>query len=129
MKKSLAVFRSIFLIPVMYSVNILFGSLMNTGIIGKVLYGALLIFIIIGILGMLFKNHNINNSISYNIIFIIIEIFTILISCLYNKLIASGIYMESITQLKLIYLFFIMLILGVVINTLSTSFDNEKEKD
>ena len=129
MKKCLYLFRSILLIPVMYSIILMFDSLMTIGIIGKILYGASIVFILLGILGLVLKNHNINDSISYNIIFILVETFIVIIGALYNNISINGIYSQNIVHFKTIYIFFILLIIGVVINASSISLNEKQKKD
>lgn len=119
MKKALKVLipiRNIMLIPVIIAIMQL-GPAKQVGYSGILLYVLSFVFIILGIIGIILKDHNMNNSLLYNIIYVLTEISFVIMAYITGKSIDMMIFEQSYTYFQIAYLFISFMIILIMLNT------------
>src|SRR5574344_145764 len=95
--KVLYIVRSLLLIPVMWFIMEMLDVMKNTGFFGIFFLILIFLFVVLGIFGMLFIEHNMNKLLGYNIIYIIFGLFSIIvIGIIANTIIITGMDKQDI---------------------------------
>ncbi|HPE14926.1 MAG TPA: hypothetical protein PLT65_03740 [Bacilli bacterium] len=135
--KVLYIVRSLLLIPVMWFIMEMLDVMKNTGFFGIFFLILIFLFVVLGIFGMLFKEHNMNKLLGYNIIYIIFEIFVVVIGMTYLKSISDEFYIMNDDYFKTIFGLFSIIVIGIIANTIIITgmdkqdidiFDNKTKK-
>ena len=115
--KVLVLIRSLLLIAVMISIMNSYNVINQIKVFGATFYTLSFILMIIGIMGLLCKEHNMNKILSYNVIFILLELLIIMSAIVSNRAITMRVLEDMKMYFQIAYASFSFIIIGITLNT------------